>query len=372
MNIPFHEPYITGDELKNILDVFDVRKFSSDSKYSKLCEAFLEEKLACNKAIITTSATSALEASSLILGLKPGDEVIMPSFTFVSTANAFVLSGVVPVFVDIDPETLNINPNEIEKNITAKTKAIVPVHYAGVPCHMDAINQISIKNKIAVIEDAAQSIMSRYRNHYLGTIGDIGVLSFHETKNISSGEGGALLINNEELIEKAKIVCSKGTNRDAFFSNKIDYYTWIDKGSSYKANELTSAFLYAQLLNTDKIISFRRRMCALYRKKLSKLSCQSIYLPKFEGNGHIFYLITRTSRERDNLITYLRKKNINSVFHFIPLHSSPGGVKYGRYSSELKNTDSLSKRILRLPLYNSISEKEIEIVCEEIINFYKL
>jgi dTDP-4-amino-4,6-dideoxygalactose transaminase len=313
--------------------------------------------------------------AAILCDICEGDEVIMPSYTFVSTANAFVLRGGVPVFVDIRKDTLNIDESKIEAAITDRTRAIVPVHYAGVPCEMDKINEIARKYGLYVIEDAAQALLSKYKGEYLGAIGDFGTVSFHETKNIISGEGGALLINDERFIERAEIIWEKGTNRKKFFKGEIDKYTWVDIGSSYLPSELVAAFLMSQLEQAEQIIAARRRLFNTYYSSLEQLQSEGkILLPKVDRvhgyNGHIFYVITKSIQERTALLEYLRSQNITSVFHYIPLHSSPAGQKYCRQSDNLSVTDMMSERVLRLPLYYEMTDSEITYVIDHVKAFY--
>ena len=360
--IPYNKPYIAGKELFNIAQaVIEHRSLSGGGFFTKKCQAWLEDSLDCHKALLTHSCTAALEMAAILCDIKPGDEVIMPSYTFVSTANAFVLRGGVPVFIDIRPDTLNLDENQIEKAITCQTKAIVPVHYAGVPCAMDEITAIAKQHNLFVIEDAAQALLSTYNGKSLGTIGDMGTLSFHETKNIISGEGGALLLNSSRFVERAEIIWEKGTNRKKFFRGEVDKYSWVDIGSSYLPSEIISAFLYAQMERAEKIIAFRRKLFYLYYSLLEPLARQEkICLPWSHAaddnlstcNGHIFYIITGSLQERTDLINHLKNSEILAIFHYIPLHSSPAGRKYGRPSGDLYHTDYLSDRVLRLPLFS--------------------
>ena len=376
MNIPFNKPYIAGKELFYIAKaVIEYKNIAGNGFFTKKCQKLIEDTLRCRKALLTNSCTAALEMAAILCDIKPGDEVIMPSFTFVSTANAFVLRGGVPVFVDIRPDTMNFDETKIEQAITKNTKAIVPVHYAGVPCAMDEITYIAEKYGLFVIEDAAQAFLSRYKGKHLGTMGDIGTLSFHETKNIISGEGGALLINNEKMIERAEIIWEKGTNRKKFFAGEVDKYTWVDIGSSFLPSEIIAAFLFAQLEMAEKIIEARCKTFNKYYSLLSPLAKQKkISVPEVsctdKNNGHIFYIITNSLKERRDLIEYLKNKKINAVFHYIPLHSSPAGIKYGRTAGEMINTDDLSDRILRLPLFFEMKDDQVCKVAEQIKSFF--
>jgi len=375
IKIPFNKPFIVGKELYNIAQAVVESHLSGDGPFTKRCHKWLEEQLGCAKALLTHSCTGALEMAAMLCSIGPGDEIIMPSFTFVSTANAFVLRGGVPVFVDIREDTLNIDETLIEQAITPRTKAIVAVHYAGVSCAMDEIMDIAERHDLFVVEDAAQALLSTYKTRHLGTIGHFGCLSFHETKNIISGEGGALLINNEKFIEQAEIFWEKGTNRKQFFRGEVNKYTWVDIGSSFLPSELVGAFLYAQLEQAEKIIEARARIAEQYLRLLRPLEEKgAIRLPAAEsgnnGNGHIFYIITRSLEERGRLIVYLKQKGIWSVFHYVPLHSSPAGIKYGRTNGDMRNTDVLSDRVLRLPIYYEMREKDVEMVAEHVGRFY--
>ena len=376
MKIPFNKPFIVGKELYYMAQAVLAGHLSGDGMYTKQCHHWLEEHLGCKKALLTHSCTAALEMAAILFDIQPGDEVIMPSFTFVSTANAFVMRGGRPVFVDIRPDTLNINEKLIESAITPKTKAIVPVHYAGVACAMDQIMEMADRYKLWVVEDAAQALLSTHNGQYLGAIGHLGCLSFHETKNIISGEGGALLVNHEGLVERAEIIREKGTNRNQFFRGEVDKYTWLDIGSSYLPSELIGAFLYAQLEQADKIVATRHGIFQRYMDLLHPLEREGkIQLPRLDSqsecNGHIFYIITRSLEERTGIIASLRKKEINPIFHYIPLHSSPAGLKYGRTGGAMTVTDEMSNRLLRLPMYYGMSEEDIEKVMKELTNFFR-
>lgn len=377
MEVQFNKPFIVGKELFNIARaVVEFGRLSGDGVFTGKCQNYLETTLDCKKALLTHSCTAALEMAAILCDIGEGDEIIMPSFTFVSTANAFVLRGGVPVFVDIRKDTLNIDESKIEAAITEHTKAIVPVHYAGVPCEMDTINQIAEKYGLYVIEDAAQALLSKYKGKYLGSIGDIGALSFHETKNIISGEGGALLLNSEKFTERAEVIWEKGTNRQKFFRGEIDKYTWVDIGSSYLPSELVAAFLLAQLEQAEKIINNRRRIFDIYYRELEELQSEGrIQLPwidKEQGyNGHIFYLITRNLQERTDLLNYLRSKEVYSVFHYTPLHSSPAGLRYCKTSGDQRITENMSDSVLRLPLFYEMSDNEVQYVIEQVYQFYR-
>lgn len=367
MKIPFNKPYITGRETKYIENVINNNSFAGNGKFSKRCAKWLENTTGCLKAILTPSGTSALEMMIILAEIGPGDEVIMPSFTFSSTANAVVLRGGTPVFIDIRPDTLNIDEKLIEAAITPHTKAILPVHYAGVGCEMDAIIDIARRNKLLVLEDAAQGIMSYYRGKHLGSIGQMGILSFHETKNIHCGEGGALLINDPSLAERAEIVMEKGTDRSKFFRGEIDKYTWIDIGSSYLVNEITAAFLWAQLEEAESIIA--KRLCAWnkYYSSLAQFESYGFFrcpqIPEaMRHNAHIFHIILTSCEERNRVMTLLNSNGVNAVFHYIPLDSAVAGVRFGKLGNilyDLPVTDNISPRLLRLPLWPEVPVEEV-------------
>lgn len=375
--IHFNVPPFIGKEKKYIIEAIESnRKLSGDGPFTKKCNLWFEECFFTPKVLLTTSCTHALEMSAILVDIKPGDEVIVPSFTFVSTVNAFVLRGATIVFVDIRPDTMNIDETKIEGAITKKTKAIVPVHYAGVSCEMDIIMAIAKKYGLYVIEDAAQGVMSKYKGKALGTIGDFGAFSFHETKNYTMGEGGAILIQNKKFIEKAEIIREKGTNRSKFYRGQVDKYSWIDIGSSYLPSELNAAYLYAQLEKSEMINVNRLASWNLYYEGLTVLSNKGqLELPVVpehcEHNAHMFYIKCKDLEERTKLINYLRENEIQAVFHYIPLHSSEAGMKYGRFYGEDKYTTKESERLLRLPLFYGISKSDILFVIDTVINFYK-
>lgn len=377
IKIPFNKPFIAGKELFYIAQaVMENSHTAGDGPFTKKCQTWLEERLVCRKVFLTHSCTAALEMSAILADIRPGDEIIMPSYTFVSTANSFVLRGGMPVFVDIRPDTLNINEKLIEAAITSHSKVIVPVHYAGVSCEMDIIMDIARRHNLLVIEDAAHSIMSTYKERQLGTIGHLGACSFHETKNIISGEGGALLINDERFVERAEIIREKGTNRSKFFRGQVNKYTWVDVGSSYLPGDIIAAFLYAQMENADQIIAKRNLIHALYMEGLRPLAEKNyIQLPfvvnDCSSNGHIFYIITRSWQERTELAQFLREKGILAVFHYVPLHSSPAGKLYGRTSGTLAVTQRISDCLLRLPLYYEMTDEDVNSVIGNIKKFYK-
>ena len=371
--IPFNKPFIIGRELSHIADAVAQGHLSGDGGYTKLCHRWFEEKLGARRALLTHSCTAALEMAAILCDVQPGDEVILPSYTFVSTANAFVLRSGVPVFVDIRPDTLNIDEKLIEAAITPRTRVIVPVHYAGVPCDMDAIMDIAQRHHLLVVEDAAQALLSTYKGRALGSIGHFGCLSFHETKNIISGEGGALLVNDERFVKRAEIIREKGTNRSQFFRGEVDKYTWVDVGSSYLPSELVSAFLYAQLEHADKITAKRRHICTAYASQLAPLQLTgNLRLPAFDSdsNGHMFYIILDSIATRTLLIAHLKAQGIHPVFHYVPLHSSPAGRKYGRIGSTMTVTDDLSERLLRLPLHYEMSDEDIVRISTAIHDFF--
>jgi dTDP-4-amino-4,6-dideoxygalactose transaminase len=371
--IPFNKPFIIGRELSLIADAVSRGHLSGDGHYTRLCNRWFEDKLHTRRALLTHSCTAALEMAAILCDLQPGDEVILPSYTFVSTANAFALRGAVAVFVDIRPDTLNIDEKLIEAAITPKTRAIVPVHYAGVPCEMDVIMDIAKRHKLLVVEDAAQALLSTYKGKSLGTIGHFGCLSFHETKNIISGEGGALLINDERFVERAEIIREKGTNRSQFFRGEVDKYTWVDIGSSYLPSELVSAFLYAQLERGDEITVQRCRICSAYAEQLAPLEQSGkLRLPRFDAdsNGHMYYLLLDSLETRTALIAHLKAQGIHPVFHYVPLHSSPAGRKYGRVHGSMKVTDNLSERLLRLPLHYEMDDADVARISAAIRDFF--
>ena len=375
--IPFNIPPYVGKELEYVKEAMEKnRKICGDGPFTKKCSEWMENKFNVKKVLLTTSCTHATEMTAILTDIKEGDEVIAPSFTFVSTVNPFVLRGAKIVFIDINPKTMNMDENLIEAAITEKTKAILPVHYAGVACNMDKIMEIAKKHNLIVIEDAAQGVMSEYKGKPLGTIGEYGCFSFHETKNYSMGEGGALLINNKENIEKAEIIREKGTNRSRFFRGQVDKYTWVDKGSSYLPSELNAAYLYAQLENADIIYNDRMNTWNKYKELLQELADKNLvelqYIPEeCKHNAHMFYIKCKDLDERTNLINFLKENDINAVFHYIPLHSAEAGLKFGRFHGEDKYTTKESERLLRLPLYYGLKEEDIEFVSSKIKEFYE-
>lgn len=374
--IHFNVPPVVGNELQYMEEAIKNRKICGDGIFTKKCSAWMEEKTGTAKALLTTSCTHAIEMSAILSNIQPGDEVIMPSYTFVSTADAFVLRGAKVIFVDIRPETMNIDERLIEEAVTERTKAIVPVHYAGVACKMDEICDIAKRHNLFVIEDAAQGVMSFYKGRPLGTLGDYGCYSFHETKNYSMGEGGALLIKDPKNIERAEIIREKGTNRSKFFRGQIDKYTWMDAGSSYLPSDLNAAYLWAQLEKAEEILNDRMASWNLYNQLLKALEEEGyIRLPEIPEecthNAHMFYIKTKDLEERQNLISFLKAKGVGAVFHYIPLHSAPAGKKYGEFFGKDIYTTSESERLLRLPLYYKLSNDSIEKIVEAIKEFYK-
>lgn len=356
IRIPFNRPYLTGRELEYMSESMNSGNIVGDGEYTRKCERLLEKTFGAKRVLLTNSCTDALEMASLLIDLKPEDEVIVPAYTFVSTVNAFILRGARPVFVDIREDTLNLDETKIEEKITDRTKAIFPVHYAGVACEMDAIMNIAEQHNLSVVEDAAQGVNARYDGRYLGTIGHLGTYSFHGTKNYTCGEGGAIVINNRNLIERAEIIREKGTNRSKFLRGEIDKYTWVDIGSSYLLSDILAAFLYAQLENLGEIKSKRRKIFEFYYENLKDLEAAGrLKLPVIPGNCetnyHMFYILLPSEEERDSLMERLRSVGIQAVFHYIPLHNSPMGIKFGYKSGDLPVTESVSGRLLRLPFY---------------------
>lgn len=376
MRVPFNVPLVLGTEQDYVLKAIESKKLCGDSVYTKLCSELLENKFKAQKALLTTSGTHALELAAILCNIKPGDEVIMPSFTFSSTANAFVLRGASIAFVDIRPDTQNIDESLIEQAITDRTKAIVPVHYAGVSCEMDTIIDIAKQYNLYVVEDAAQGVNALYKDRYLGTIGDFGCFSFHDTKNYTMGEGGALLVRSADNNRRAEIVREKGTNREELLLGLVDKYSWVSEGSSYLPSDLNCAYLYSQLLEADSINDCRVEKWNRYYSHLSELqSREKIQLPfipeNCRHNGHIFYIKTRSIEERTELINFLKERDITTAFHYIPLHSSAQGKRCSRFCTEDKYTTDTSNRLLRLPMYMDLTTNQIDYVCEQIYAFYK-
>ena len=373
--INFNVPPFTGKEMEYIKECVDNQKICGDGKYTKKCNEWIEKRTGVTKALLTTSCTHATEMAALLAGIKEGDEVIMPSYTFVSTADAFVLRGAKAVFVDIRPDTMNIDETKIENAITDRTKAIVPVHYAGVSCEMDTITDIAKRHNLLVIEDAAQGIMSTYKGKALGSIGDFGCYSFHETKNYSMGEGGALLLKGDRYIEQAEIIREKGTDRSKFFRGQVDKYRWVDYGSSYLPSDMNAAYLYAQLEMADEINSYRLNIWNTYYEGLKDLQSEGILeLPTVPDgcvhNAHMFYIKAKDFDERTKLIAFLKENDIISVFHYIPLHTAPAGMKFGEFRGEDKYTTKESERLTRLPLYYGLTKEQNEYIIDKVREFY--
>ncbi len=370
--IPFNVPLVLNTEIKNLASVISIGKFSGDGEFTKKCNVWLESNTKSKKVLLTTSCTHALEMAATLINIKPGDEVIMPSYTFVSTANAFILRGAKVVFVDIRPDTMNIDETKIVDAITNKTKAIIVVHYAGIACEMDSIMEIAKINKLYVIEDAAQGLMSTYKGRALGSIGHLGCLSFHETKNYQCGEAGAIIINDEEFIDRAEIIREKGTNRSLFLKGMLDKYRWVDIGSSYLPSELNAAFLYAQLKEANKV---NKKRILLWEEYLIQLKdIVEIELPSIPGdlkhNGHMFFIKLENVKKRQEMIDFLNRNGIQSVFHYIPLHESKECGKYNEFNGEDQYTSKESQRILRLPMYYDLNISSIQYICKTIRGFF--
>lgn len=361
--IPFNKPYLTGKEASYIAKAHRNNTLAGDGPFTKLCHGWIEEQTGCAKALLTHSCTAALEMAALLLDIQPGDEIIMPSYTFVSTANAFVLRGGVPVFVDIREDTLNLDERLIEAAITPRTRAIAPVHYAGVACEMDTILDIARRHGLRVVEDAAQGVMARYKGRVLGSIGDLGAYSFHETKNVISGEGGALLVNDPEMALRAEIIREKGTDRSRFFRGQVDKYTWQEVGSSFLPGEITAAFLWAQLedaqnITTQRLANWERYHAALALLEAQGLLRRPIVPADCQHNAHMYYVLLAPHIDRQAVLGELKRNEVFSVFHYVPLHSSPAGKRYGRTHGSLEITDSLSDRLVRLPLWVGLTEAQ--------------
>jgi len=381
MQVPFNRPYLTGNEIRNMEDVLhslnDGGHISGDGKYTKLVQDFFQSQFGARKALLTTSCTSALELATRLLDLKPGDEVIVPSYTFSSTVNPILLSGAKPVFADIQEDTLNIDPAEIRKKITKKTRAIYPVHYGGVSCAMDEIMEIAREHDLNVVEDAAQGVNAQYKGKYLGTMGDFGCYSFHETKNYVCGEGGVLLINSDDpkIIERAEIIREKGTNRSKFHRGEVDKYTWLDVGSSYLPSDLLAAFLYAQLEKLDEIQNLRMNVWNAYHSALKSFEdAGKIRLPIVpdyaEHNAHLFYILFHDEQTRDRIMNQLRDEGIHAVFHYVPLHSSPVGLGLGYRKEDLPVTEEMSGKLLRLPMFAGTTSDEWEFIKKNVISTF--
>lgn len=373
--IHFNVPPFTGKEIEYICKAIDNHKICGDGEFTKKCNAELEKIFSPSRVLLTTSGTSALEMAAVLCDVKPGDEVIMPSYTFCSTADAFVQRGATIVFVDVRPDTMNIDEKKIEKAITDKTKVIVPVHYAGVACEMDTIMDIARRHNLLVVEDAAQAIFSTYKGKLCGTIGDFGCLSFHETKNLSMGEGGAIIINHEKDYEDAEILREKGTNRSKFFRGQIDKYTWVNYGSSYLPSDINAAYLYAQIEKKDEIQNYRLAIWNKYYEVFKELEdAGKIRLPIIPQdclhNAHMFYFITKSLDERSRFIKYMKDNDVLCVFHYIPLHSAPAGIKFGRFDGKDEITTEYSERLVRLPLYYGLTQEDHQKVIDLILNFF--
>ena len=374
--INFNVPPYTGKEMEYIAKAVANQKICGDGEFTKKCNEWMEKQTGTAKALLTTSCTHATELAAILADIKPGDEVIMPAYTFVSTADAFVLRGATVVFVDIRPDTMNIDENLIEAAITEKTRAIVPVHYAGVSCEMDKIMEIAKKYNLCVIEDAAQGIMATYKGKALGAIGDYGCYSFHETKNFSMGEGGAILIQDEAKIEEAEIVREKGTNRAKFFRGQIDKYTWVDKGSSYLPSDMNAAYLYAQLELAKEITAARLSVWNRYHEAFAELEAAGKitrpFVPEYcEHNAHMYYLKCKDLEERTRLIAFLKEQGVMAVFHYVPLHTAPAGEKFARFHGEDVYTTRESERLVRLPMYYGLKDDEVEYIISKVKEFYK-
>jgi dTDP-4-amino-4,6-dideoxygalactose transaminase len=364
-HLPYNRPHMVGRELGYIEEAVARGHLSGNGPFAARCSSWLEQRLVAPRALLTHSCSGALEMAAILARIEPGDEVIMPSFTFVTTANAFVLRGAVPVFVDIRPDTLNMDERLVEDAITERTRAIVPVHYAGVACEMDAIVAIARRHDLLIIEDAAHGLLSTYRGRPLGSIGDMATFSFHETKNVICGEGGALILRDATLVERAEIVHEKGTNRRQFFRGEIDKYTWVDIGSSYLPSEIAAAFLFAQLEEADAITARRVELWSLYHEAFGELEASGrarrpVVPEDCEHNAHLFYLLVHGSGARDDLITALAARDINAVFHYVPLHQSPAGRRYGRAHGDLDVTERESRALIRLPLWMGMRDSDVE------------
>ena len=376
MRINFNVPPFTGREMIYIKQAVDAQKICGDGQFTAKCNKWIENKTGCEKALLTTSCTHATELAALLADIRPGDEVIMPSYTFVSTADAFVLRGATPVFVDIRPDTMNIDETLIEDAITERTKAIVPVHYAGVGCEMDAIMDIAGRHNLMVIEDAAQGIMSTYKGQALGAIGDMGCFSFHETKNFSMGEGGALLMKDSRFIEDAEIFREKGTDRSKFFRGQVDKYRWVNYGSSYLPSDMNAAFLWAQLELADEITKARmdrwNQYDALLRDLAAKGLIEQPFVPDYcTHNAHMYYIKVRDLEQRSDFINFMKSKDVLTVFHYVPLHTAPAGLKYGRFHGEDNFTTRESDRLVRLPMYYALTEDDVNYICECVHEYFE-
>jgi dTDP-4-amino-4,6-dideoxygalactose transaminase len=376
LHIPFNRPHLTGDEAGYMIEAHTRGQLAGDGYFTRLCSDWLTSQTGANRVLLTTSATSALDMTAILAGIHPGDEIIMPSFTFVSTANAFVLRGGVPVFVDIRPDTLNLDERRIESAITSRTKAIVAVHYAGVSCEMDTILDIARRHQLLVIEDAAQGLLASYRGTPLGAIGDMACYSFHETKNVMCGEGGALLLRDPAVADRAEIVREKGTDRSRFFRGQVDRYTWVDIGSSLLPGELNASFLWAQLQHASDITARRLMIWQRYYDAFEELEFRGVLRrpivpPECEQNGHLFFVLTNSLNERTRFIEFMEGRGIGCVFHYVPLHSSPKGLECGRVVGDLSTTEMVGERLVRFPLWIGVEEFQEEII-ESTYHFFNL
>lgn len=366
--IPFNHPYTTGDEFRYIGEAIENLHLSGNGPFSERCARWLEVLLGCERALLTSSCTSALEMAMLVADIGRGDEVIMPSFTFVTTASSVVLRGAIPVFVDVREDTLNLDERRVEAAITSRTRAIMPVHYAGVACELDGLSEIAERHGLVIIEDAAQGVSALYRSRSLGTLGDLGCVSFHETKNLICGEGGALLVNREDWVERAEIIQEKGTDRARFLRGQVDRYTWMDLGSSFLMSEINAAFLWAQIEHAEEILARRMAIWRAYHERLAALEATGLLRrPMIPGdrrhNAHMYYVLLEDRDRRDRIIAALAEQSIHALFHYVPLHSSPAGERFGRMAEALPVTDRASERLLRLPLWVGMGESEVERVC---------
>lgn len=376
ISVPFNKPCLIGQELRNIAQALHNQHISANGSFTKRCERWLESHLGVNRALLVHSCTAALEMAALLCDFEPGDEVIMPSYTFVSTANAFALRGCRVIFVDIEPRSLCVDINQVERAITPRTKAVVAVHYAGRSTDMRRLSELCSERGLVLVEDAAQSLLSTYHGKALGSFGDVACLSFHETKNAICGEGGALLINNPRFAERAQILRDKGTNRALFNRGEVDKYTWVDLGSSYGMSDLLAAFLLEQLSHAREINAKRVGLCEIYRDRLAPTARQygldlPCHMPGNEGKGHIFHLMTKGIEERDALIAHLRENGIGAVFHYVPLHDSPAGRNYGAAIGDLEVTRRTAECLVRLPVYFDLTSEEVSFVCDRIRDFFE-
>lgn len=371
-HLPFNRPFTVGREFEYIRQAIENRHLAGNGPFTRRCQAWLSDRVGSSLALLTHSCTAALEMCALLVDIQPGDEVIMPSFTFASTANAFVLRGAVPVFVDIRPDTLNLDESLVEQAITDRTRAVAVVHYAGVACEMDVIGELARRHGLLVIEDAAQGVMSTYKDRPLGSLGDLAAVSFHETKNVISGEGGAILVNDPNRVDRAEIIWEKGTNRSQFFRGQVDKYTWVDIGSSYLPSEVTAAFLWAQLECAEAITADRLKLWTQYHEAFAGLERQGrvrrpIIPVHCRHNAHMYYLLTSDLEARTRVLRGLATQSINAVFHYVPLHSSPAGRKFGRIHEDLPHTQEASDRLVRLPLWVGMAEGDVSRVVEEVV-----